>query len=188
VLAWAWYILATHPEAQERIAAEVAAVVGERSIEHADTKRLPFTLAVFRETLRLYPPVGFLPRETAHDTKMRKKEMPKGCPVMVSPWTMHRHERIWHRPGDFQPERFLDGQEAAAIKEAYLPFGMGPRVCIGQAFAIQEAMLVLATVVRRYRLSPAANEPTPYPSARLTIRADPPIVVSIARRQAATGP
>lgn len=183
VLAWAFYIIATHPEAQERMVREVATEVGERQIEYGDVKRLPFTLAVFRETLRLYPPVGFLMRVVAEDTTMRDKMMAAGCPVTISPWLLQRHERIWHRPADFAPERFLDGQESKAIATAYIPFGAGPRVCIGQAFAIQEAVLVLASVVRRYRLTPIAGE-VPYPAAKLTIRAERSIVVGITRRGA----
>jgi cytochrome P450 len=186
-LAWALYLIAIHPEAQQRMADEIAAEVGGRELEFADLKRLRFTLDVFRETLRLYPPVGFLPRECAVEATMRGKVMAKGSPVLVSPYLIQRHRDLWKNPDDFDPDRFRT--ETEAVAQAYLPFGAGPRVCIGQAFALQEAVLVLASLVRRFRLAPAPG-PEPVPVGRLTIRSERPILLALSRRDggATVGP
>lgn len=180
-LAWAIHLLATHPEAQERVFAEVSREIGERQIEHGDIKRLPFTLDVFRETLRLYPPVGFLPRESAVPATLRGQAVAAGCPVLVAPWVMQRHRKLWREPDAFDPDRFRREEDAAAIAGAYLPFGMGPRVCLGAAMAIQEGVLVLASLVRAYRFTPLADYPAA-PYAKLTIRSEHPIRVGLAHR------
>ncbi len=180
-LAWAIHLVATHPGVQERMVAEVAAEVGDAPIGFADLKRLRYVLAVFRETLRLYPPVGFLPREAAVATTMRDKPIAAGCPVMVSPWLIHRHRRIWDRPDHFDPDRFLAGGEAEGRANAYIPFGMGPRMCMGAAFALQEAVLILASLVRRFHITPEPGH-RPYPVGRLTIRTRDPLPVRVAER------
>ncbi len=180
-LAWAVHLIATHPEAQERMVAEIAAEVGDGPIGFADIKRLRYVMAVFRETLRLYPPVGSLPRAAAAATEMRGKTIAPGCPVLVSPWLIQRHRRLWDRPDHFDPGRFLAGGEAEDKTNAYLPFGMGPRVCIGMAFALQEAVLLLALLVRRFRIAPEPGH-RPYPVGRLTIRTRDPLPVRVAER------
>ncbi|MFM2090402.1 MAG: hypothetical protein RLZZ127_891 [Planctomycetota bacterium] len=182
-LAWAIHLIATHAEIQEGMAAEVAAEAGTAPIGLAETKRLKLVMAVFRETLRLYPPVGFLPREAAVAAAMRDKPIAAGCPVMVSPWLVHRHRRIWDRPDHFDPGRFLPGGEAEGKTGAYLPFGMGPRVCMGQAFALQEAVLILGELVRAFRFTPEPGH-RPYPVGRLTIRTRDPLLVRVAPRTA----
>ena len=180
-LAWAIYLIATHPGIQQRMADEIAAEVGDRPLEFADLKKFRLTLDVFRETLRLYPPVGFLPREAAGQVTMRDKTIAPGCPVLITPWLVHRHRKLWQEPDAFDPDRFRRGADDAAIAEAYLPFGMGPRMCIGMAFAIQEAVLVLASLVRRFRFAPLPGE-VPYPFSRLTIRPQKPIRVALSDR------
>ncbi len=183
-LTWAVHLIATHPEVQERMVAEIAAEVGDGPIGFADIKRLRYVLAVFRETLRLYPPVGSLPRVAATGTRMRDKTIAPGCPVLVLPWLVQRHRRIWDRPDQFDPGRFLAGGEAEDKTGAYLPFGMGPRACIGMAFALQEGVLLLSLLVRRFRLEPEPGH-RPYPVGRLTIRTREPLPVRVCERAAA---
>ncbi|MBC5785613.1 cytochrome P450 [Ramlibacter sp. USB13] len=168
-LTWALHLLANAPDVQERAHAEVAARMGARAPRVDDLKELPLVWNVFREALRLFPPVGFLAREAAAACPMRDKQVPAGATVMVAPWLIQRHRELWQEPDAFDPDRYLrpDGQEG--LREAWLPFGLGPRACLGAAFALQEAALVLATVLRAYRLHPAAGH-VPWPVGRLTIR------------------
>ncbi len=181
-LSWALYLIATHPEVQSRMVEEVESVCGSRELEFADLKRLRLTLDVFRETVRLYPPVGVLIREAATSTTMREKRMAPGSPVLVSPWLIHRNPHHWPNPNAFDPDRFQRESDAEAIANAYIPFGQGPRVCIGMAFALQEAVLVLGSIVQRFRLSPKPGC-IPRPVGKLTIRAEEPIVIRLKRRR-----
>jgi len=132
---------------------------------------LRLTSNVFREALRLYPPVGFFAREAVEDSRIRDKNVPAGSAVLISPWLIQRHRDLWERPDEFDPDRFdtLEGKESS--KCAYLPFSAGPRVCVGMAFATQEAILILSSVVRRYQLEPVLSH-EPKPVGRVTIRSD----------------
>jgi cytochrome P450 len=168
-LTWACHLLSHSPAVQERMHEEVASHIGDREPQAADMKQLELTWKVFRETLRLFPPVGFFAREAAKGCPMRDKQVPKGATVVVSPWLIHRHRQWWPRPDEFDPDRYDDEASREALKQAYLPFGMGPRVCLGAAFALQEAALILATLVRDWRLEPVAGH-VPVPVGRLTIR------------------
>jgi len=158
----AW-LLALDPKVQERTRNEVLLAVGERSasemLESEEIRQLPYVEAVFNETLRLYPPVSFFIREkTQNHTELQTSEGAKKCPVgallTLSPWVIHRHEKHWREPHHFQPERFIGSDEVCWRRDAFLPFGMGPRKCPGASFAKQEAVLVLAEILRRYELIP----------------------------------
>ena len=149
---------------------EIQEVVGEGEIKSTDIKKLTYIAAIFRETLRLYPPVGFMAREAAEDVTLRDKFIKLGRTVIISPWLIHRNENNWEKPDEFEPERFLREHETP-IKSKYLPFGMGPRVCIGAAFAMQEAVLILSTLLKTYRIEAYPNM-EPKPVGRLTIRSD----------------
>ena len=174
-LGMACYLLAQFPEAQQRLRLEVqAALAGqERPLEFDDLRRLPYGTALFNETLRLYPPLSFFIREAAADGALGQSRCPLGALLAVSPWVIQRHEQHWNDPNAFRPERFLAGsatvEERAWARDAWLPFGLGPRKCPGAAFALQEALLVLAELVRRQRLLP---EPGHRPDlvGRLTLR------------------
>jgi cytochrome P450 len=174
-LGMACYLLAQFPEAQQRLRLEVqAALAGqERPLEFDDLRRLPYGTALFNETLRLYPPLSFFIREAAADGALGQSRCPLGALLAVSPWVIQRHEQHWSDPNAFRPERFLAGsatvEERAWARDAWLPFGLGPRKCPGAAFALQEALLVLAELVRRQRLLP---EPGHRPDlvGRLTLR------------------
>lgn len=170
VVAWALYLLASDPASQDRVAEEVEAVVGDRAIGFSDVGKFRFTRDVFRETLRLYPPVPMMVREAACPHEFRKREVPKGAQIVLSPWHLHRHERIWDRPDEFDPDRFSTKEGKACLREAFIPFSAGPRVCTGAGFAMIEGPLLLASFVRALEFLPADNH-TPVPVAHLTVRA-----------------
>jgi cytochrome P450 len=172
-LAWALYLLATHPEAQDRVAAEAA---GLRA-EFGTVGSLRFTRDVFREALRLYPPVPMLVRETTVPEAFRGRDVPPGAQVVISPWHLHRHERLWDRPDDFDPDRWAGEVPAGG----YLPFSRGPRVCPGAGFAMLEGTLLLAHLVRAFRFE-AVEGRAPVPVAHLTVRAKDGIWLRVDRR------
>lgn len=180
-LTWALYLIAMSPDIQERMHAETVAVLGERDPEFSDTKTLELIWNVFRETLRLYPPVGFFAREAAETQPMRDKIVPAGASVVVSPWLIHRHRDLWERPDEFDPDRYSSDSAKESLKCAYLPFSLGPRVCIGAAFAMQEAVLILARLVRRYRFEALPGQ-EPQPVGRLTIRSENGMRLKIIKR------
>jgi cytochrome P450 len=174
-LGMACYLLARFPEAQQRLRAEVQAVLAgqERPLGFDDLRLLPYGTALFNETLRLYPPVSFFIREATADGALAESRCPMGALLTLSPWVIQRHEQHWSDPNAFRPERFLAGsataEERAWARDAWLPFGLGPRKCPGAAFALQEALLVLAELVRRHRLLPEPGH-TPDLVGRLTLR------------------
>lgn len=180
-LAWAVYLLAACPHMQERMREEAMSVYGDRPPEYGDLKHLKFARDVFRETLRLYPPIGFLLRQASETSQMRDKTVPEGSAVAVCPWLMHRHRTYWERPDIFDPDRFSDEATKESVRTAYLPFSLGPRVCLGAAFAMQEATLILSSLVRHYRFE-AIPEDEPKPIGRLTIRSEDGIRVRVYRR------
>ncbi|WP_439525625.1 cytochrome P450 [Roseovarius mucosus] len=168
-LAWALYLLALYPEWQERVAEEAEAAFGPRTPEFSDMARLRVTRDVFRETLRLYPPVPMMVRETACPERFRNRDIPRGAQVVISPWHLHRHERLWDNPDGFDPARYGTENGKTCLREAFIPFSAGQRVCTGAGFAMIEGPLLLAMLVRAYRLSPVAERP-PVPVAHLTVR------------------
>jgi len=172
-LGWALYLLATHPEAQARVAEEA---VGLRP-EFGVVGSLRFTRDVFREALRLYPPVPMLVRETAGEEEFRGRKVRKGAQVVISPWHLHRHERLWDRPDAFDPERWT----GEVPQGGYLPFSRGPRVCPGAGFAMLEGTLLLAHLVRAFRFE-ALPDRVPVPVAHLTVRAKDGIWLRVSRR------
>ncbi len=170
-LGMAAWLLALAPDAQERLRQEVRAVAGSAPLQPEHLRQLSYGAAVFNETLRLYPPVSFFIRErqgTATELAAagRLSRCPVGALLTLSPWVIQRHEHHWPDPQGFRPERFLEQQKP----EPFLPFGLGPRKCPGAAFAQQEALLVLAELVRRYALLPVPEQP-PELVGRLTLRA-----------------
>lgn len=120
--------------------------------------------------MRLFPPVPFLSRQAIRDDRLGRIKVPRGSLVMVAPWVLHRHRLLWEDPEAFVPERFLPGNRDAIPRFAYLPFGAGPRVCIGQSFSIQEAVILLAHVVRAVRFRLPADHPPVTPLHRVTLR------------------
>ncbi|MDT1063265.1 cytochrome P450 [Paracoccus sp. CPCC 101403] len=164
-LAWALYLLAEYPEWQDRVADEA-----ERALtpDFACVKQLEISRAVFRETLRLYPPVAMTVRECRHATSLRDRKAPAGAQVVLSPWHLHRHQRLWDNPDGFDPGRWQTENGKICQRDAYIPFSAGARACPGAGFAMIEGPLILSALVRAYRLDPPAEPPVPV--MRLTLR------------------
>ncbi|MCZ8132042.1 MAG: cytochrome P450 [Steroidobacteraceae bacterium] len=183
-LTWAFLMLSLQPAVLARIRAEVDAVVGDGPVTFEHTKRLPFVRAVFRETARLYPPITFIPRVAERDTTIGGRRVKRGAMIMIAPWTIQRHEKYWKRPDEFDPDRFMPEREGEVVPGTYLPFGIGPRVCVGASFAQTEAALILARLARRYDFE--AREPERVrPVARLTTRPAEQVWCRVRRRGAA---
>jgi cytochrome P450 len=140
---------------------------------------MAFTRNVFREALRLYPPITFIPRVAAVDTEIAGRRVRRGTMIMIAPWTLHRHQRFWRNPEVFDPDRFMPDREADIRPGTYIPFGLGPRICVGAAFATVEAGLILASLVRRYDFT-AENPADVRPVSRLTTRPAREIMCRIA--------
>lgn len=180
VLTWAFFILGTQPYTVARIRAEVAEVCGDGPVEYDHIKRLAFTRNVFRETLRLYPPITFLPRVALQKTRIGDHTVKRGALIMIAPWTLHRHEAYWRAPHVFDPDRFSPEREGELTPGAYIPFGQGPRVCVGAAFATTEATLILARLVRRFDVH-VQDADAVRPVARLTTRPAAQIMCTVTR-------
>ena len=162
-LSWAFYLLATHSEAEMRLRAELGEVLGtggdRRVPTLGDLPRLAYTRMVVDETLRLYPPAWITNRQAIAEDEILGHRIPAGAFVMLSPYVLHRHRDYWDHPDAFDPERFAPGRTDGRPRFAYFPFGGGPRQCIGQGMALVEAQLVLATVLGRCRLRPTSDKP-----------------------------
>lgn len=168
-LAWAFYLLARHPDALARLESEVAEL-GGRLPTPADLPRLGYALAVFKESLRMYPPVPYYEREALEPVEIANRDFAPGTYFGVLPWAIHHRADWWPEPRRFDPLRHSPELEEIRPRYAYIPFGAGPRVCIGNHFALMEGPLVLATIVQRARLVPESpREVLPDPVA-LTFR------------------
>lgn len=183
-LTWMGTLLAEHPDAEARLHAEVDAVLGDRRATFDDLRELPFTRQVFSEALRLYPPAWAVSRQAVRDTVLGGHRIPEGAILTISPYVLHRDERLWATPDAFDPDRFAPEVGVKRHKFAFLPFSAGPRGCIGEQFAWTEGVLVAATLAQRWRLVRADDDPIPlHPS--VTLRPGRSIPV-IARRRETT--
>jgi pentalenene oxygenase len=153
-LTWAWHLLASHPEAEARLHAEVDEVLGGRAPTYADVPRLAYTQRVFTETLRLYPPAWMFTRMTAEPTELGGHLLPSGTDVLISPYVIHRIPELFASPAAFDPDRWLPERAQDVARGSYLPFGGGSRKCIGDVFGMTEATLALAALASRWRLRP----------------------------------
>jgi cytochrome P450 len=178
-LSWALYLLALRPDLQDRVAAE-AALLGEAP-NFAALSNLKFTRDVFREALRLYPPVPMMVRENTCPEVMRERAVKPGAQIVLSAWHLHRHERIWPQPDEFDPDRWQTEAGKACSREGYLPFSQGPRVCPGAGFAMVEGPLLLAMLAGRFRFATLPDH-VPVPVAHLTVRARDGIRLRVSRR------
>jgi cytochrome P450 len=169
-LTWTWYLLSQHPAAQAKLEAELAKVLGGRVPRHEDLAKLAYTRMVIEESMRLYPPAHTLSRAAIADDEVLGRRIPAGAQILIVPWLLHRNPKLWERPGVFDPERFAPECASARHRFAYIPFGAGPRICIGAAFAMAEAMLLLATIAQRYRLHLKAGFQVE-PQGLITLRA-----------------
>jgi cytochrome P450 len=168
-LSWTWSLLARHPEAARNMHAEATEVLGDRAPRYEDLPRLSYTTTVIQEAMRLYPPVWGLPRKALGPDEIGGYRVPAGADVMICPYTLHRHEAFWTAPDQFRPERFESGAAGHAHRYAYIPFGAGPRVCVGSHLGMLEATLVAAMVARWFRLE-LAGSADPAPEAMLSLR------------------
>ncbi len=152
-LSWSWYLLSQHPEAEAKLAAEWQQVLNGRTPTADDLPNLPYTDAVITEAMRVYPPVYLIGREATRDLELGGHIVKKGYTVFMSQWVSHHDKRYFDDPDAFRPERWLDGLAKRLPKYAYYPFGGGPRVCIGNTFALMEAAIILAAVGQRWRFT-----------------------------------
>ncbi len=169
-LFWSTYLLASSPADQERVAEEVRGVDLSPDGAADALAKLPFTKAVVNESLRLYPPAFAIARITKGPDRLGDVEAPRGSLIMISPWVLQRHRRLWRDPDAFDPSRFLAGAPLAH-RFAYMPFGAGPRICIGAQLALTEACLVLATLIQRFQITLAAARPV-LPAAVIVTQPD----------------
>jgi cytochrome P450 len=159
-LTWTFYLLSQHPEAVRRIEEEVAREVGDGPLDAAALGRLTYVEQVVKESMRLYPPAWIVERDNLEDDVLPSgPRLPKGQTVAVCTYALHRNPRLWESPEGFDPDRFSPERSAKRHKFAYLPFGAGPRVCLGAHFALLEAKLIVAAIARRHRLEHVAGHP-----------------------------
>lgn len=177
-LGWTLYLLATHPDWQEALAEEIA---GAGALDFAAMSKLRLTRDVFREALRLYPPVPMMVRQAACPEHFRDREVPRGSQIVLSPWHLHRHERLWEAPDAFDPARWQSENGRKCQREAFIPFSAGARVCTGAGFAMLEGPLLLAEILRRFRVFPVEGR-VPEPVAHLTVRSRTGIWLRLERR------
>jgi cytochrome P450 len=170
-LSWAWYLLACHPEAEDRLLAEARAVLDGRSLTVEDLPRLRHTEGVVQEALRLYPPAYVVGREAIQDCEVGGYRVPGGTTLLMSQWVVHRDARYFDEPEKFRPDRWVGDLAQRLPRFAFFPFGGGPRVCIGNTFAMMETVLVLATIAPRFRFTVLPGHPVvPWPTFTLRPR------------------
>ncbi|MEM7527264.1 MAG: cytochrome P450 [Pseudomonadota bacterium] len=180
-LTWALYLLAFDSDVQERASEEARKVLGDCSAGYADLERLPYIRQVIDETMRLYPPAGLLTKSAIDADSLCGRPLRPGGLVMIPIWALHRHQRLWHEPDAFDPDRFSRDGRAGRHRFAYLPFSAGPRICLGMQFALIEAQVILATLIARFRFAlPDGFEPEP--KMIFTLRPGNGMPLSIARR------
>ncbi len=181
-LTWSLGLLAATPDVQDRLLAELDRVLAGQLPVPDDLPALSYTRAVIDESLRLYPPVWVLTRRALADDVVTGVPIPAGTLLLISPWLLHRRADCWPDPGRFDPGRFLAGTPAAAGAGAYLPFGAGPRMCIGRDIALVEAVLVLATLLRDRRVVRPGGAGLPRADALVTLRPHGGLPILLLRR------
>jgi cytochrome P450 len=181
-LTWAWYLLSQHPTAEARFHAELDDVLGDRAPAPADLPRLTYTSMVVSESLRLYPPAWAIERASIRPTQVGGRPAGRNTAYIMSPWTVHHDPRWFDRPLEFQPERWSDGLRDRLPRFAYFPFGGGPRLCIGNTFAVTEATLMLASIGQRFRLHLVPGQDV-RPAPNITLRPKRGLRMIVQRRQ-----
>jgi cytochrome P450 len=168
-LTWALFLLSLDPEWRERIEAETDRELPDGHYVEGSLERLLVTRAVIEESMRLYPPVPLTTRQAIGPDRLLGQQIAPGTMVIVAPWLIHRHRLLWEQPDAFDPSRFLPGARERIARFSYLPFGAGPRACIGGSFVMQEMIIILATIVRSFRLDVVPNHRT-WPVNHVTLR------------------
>jgi cytochrome P450 len=180
-LSWACYLLARHPEVAERICAEIQFLNG-KAPGYEDLFRLKYTRMVIEEIMRLYPPVWVLSRTPVEDDELGGYFIPAGSEILIFPYITHRHPKWWIEPDKFYPERFAPENSSGRPRYAYLPFGAGPRTCVGLNFAMTEIQVVLALLLQRFRLEPASDSDTVRLDPSVTLRPLPGVRVKVKKK------
>ncbi|MGO4524380.1 cytochrome P450 [Microvirga sp. 2MCAF35] len=180
-LSWSLYLLSQDEQARAHVEREVDEVLGDGPLEPHHLEKLVYTRAVIDEAIRLYPPAPYMSRAAIDDDRIGDLEIPAGSMVAIVPYLLHRHRRLWDEPDAFRPERFLPENRSRIDRFAYLPFGAGPRVCIGASFSLQEAVIVLATIARSMRLDLVEGHAVA-PVQRITLRPQGGLPMRLMRR------
>lgn len=187
-LGWTFYLVDRHPEVFDRLHAEAVEVLGDRPPEYEDLHRLRYTSRVVEEVMRLYPPVWILPRQAQADDEIGGYHVPAGSDVLICPYTLHRHPAFWDAPEQFDPDRFdpdrvrPEGAGPERPRYAYLPFGAGPRFCVGSHLGLLEATFTIAVIARELRLAKLpGHRVVPEPMLSLRVRGGLPMTVHRAR-------
>ena len=180
-MTWLWYLLAMHPWADERLAAELDSVLGTRTAVPDDLPKLVYLRQVVDEAMRLYPPLPLTLRTAAADDTVCGRHVPRGSVVAVMPWVVHRHRKLWRDPDRFDPDRFSPQRAGARPRYSYIPFGVGPHVCPGAALAMNEILITVAILARRFRFRLAPGQAIE-PTAWTTLRPRHGIMVTIEPR------
>ena len=178
-LTWSWALLAEHPEVQSALQRESDEVLGGRPPTFADYARLPYARAVLDEALRLFPPAWLITRQALGPDTLAGRDIPAGALVILSPWLLHRHPSVWRDPERFDPTRFLDGR---ADRTAFVPFGAGPRQCIGRDFSYVEGVLMLSVIAGRYSMAFPAGTTFPEAEPLVTVRPAAGLPMVVTRR------
>ena len=168
-LGWALYLLARHPEVQSRAREEARAAMQGDRLTAADLDRAPYIRQILDEAMRLFPPVGFLARSAAEDDILVGRQIRKGEMVFLAIYALHRHEMWWDRPNEFDPDNFAPEKLRSMHRYLHLPFGAGPRVCVGANFAMMQAQMILTTLLARFQFR-ADDRPPPVPTMSMTLR------------------
>jgi len=168
-LTWTFYLLSQFAEHDAALSKEVRDILKSDGATSDDVPALAFTRAVIEEAMRLYPPAPIFARDSVNADKVGPVEIEPNTAIIIAPWLIHRHRKLWDAPEYFMPERFAPGAREKINRFAYIPFGGGPRICIGMAFAMQEAIVILSTIVKRYRLELLPDQKVE-PLARITLR------------------
>lgn len=176
-LTWTLYCLSLDQDAQQKAYNEIISINKDGKFSISDIKEMKYLTNVFKEALRLYPPVGFFARQSKGEAKIRDKVLQKGSGVVVAPWLIHRHDDFWDAPHEFRPDRHNEN----IPKEKYMPFGLGERICIGQGFAMQEAIIILANILREFKLE-LKDGFVPDVVGRLTVRSANGMMIKMSKR------
>ena len=176
-LSWALYLLANSPDHQERARAQVTGQLNGRVAGAEDLAAMPIIEQILEEAMRLYPPVGLLARTVLKEDELCGRPMRPNDILFLPIWALHRHELLWERPAEFDPDRFDPATGPKRDKYQYLPFGAGPRVCVGANFAMMQAQIILATLIQRFRFRPST--PGPHPVMTMTVRPEPGVFLEL---------
>ncbi|QDY71237.1 cytochrome P450 [Qingshengfaniella alkalisoli] len=179
-ISWGLYLLANDPDAQSRAATEARDLIGQRAATAEDLAALPLTKAALDEAMRLYPPVGLLARNVLAPDTLYGRDIGTGETVFLNIYALHRHQDYWDAPEMFDINRFSPEARKSRDKYLYLPFGAGPRVCVGANFAMMQAQIILATLLARFHFAPSG--PAPEPVMHMTIRPEPGVTLAVTER------